>query len=63
MTGDAAGLVRVTIELDPASRPIVGWFEQQHRPPQEFRGILELISLLEAAREPSLEEPMKRESP
>lgn len=51
MTGDVSGLVRVTIEFDPASAPITGWFQREERPRQEFRGMLELISLLEAARE------------
>jgi hypothetical protein len=51
MTGDVSGLVRVTIEFDPASAPITGWLQREERPWQEFRGMLELISLLEAARD------------
>ena len=54
MTGDASGLVRVTIEFDPTSAPITGWLEREERPRQEFRGMLELIALLEAARDHSV---------
>jgi hypothetical protein len=51
VTGDTSGLVRVTIEFDPASAPITGWFQREERTREEFRGMLELITLLEAARD------------
>jgi hypothetical protein len=51
VTGDVSGLVRVTIDFDPASAPITGWLQPEERPRQEFRGMLELIALLEAARD------------
>ncbi len=51
MTGDTSGFVRVIIEFDPASVPIMGWFQREERPREEFRGMLELITLLEAARD------------
>jgi hypothetical protein len=54
VTGDVSGLVRVTIEFDPASAPITGWFQREERTRQEFRGMLELIALLEAARDHSV---------
>ena len=54
MTGDARGLVRVTLEFDPASAPIMGWCQWEERPREEFRGMLELISLLEAGRDPAV---------
>lgn len=54
MTGDASGLVRVTIEFDPTSAPIKGWLKREECAGQEFQGMLELISLLEAARDHSV---------
>lgn len=40
----------MTIEFDPTSTPIMGWLVGDKRPRQEFQGMLELISLVEAAR-------------
>ena len=50
MTGEEHRLLRMTIEFDRDSTPIAGHVEQDDRAPQAFEGILELISLVEAAR-------------
>jgi hypothetical protein len=50
MTPDDGCLVRMTIEFDGLSTPMVGWLVEEGGIRQEFQGMLELISLLEAAR-------------
>lgn len=50
MSSDQPHLLRVTIEFDPDSTPISGRIEQGNRSPQAFEGMLELISIVEAAR-------------
>jgi hypothetical protein len=52
MTDAMRSLSRVTIEFDPASAPIAGWLERDGQPRTEFRGMIELISLIEASRRP-----------
>ena len=42
---------RITIELDPGVQPISGWLQQAPKPRQEFQGMVELIALLDEARE------------
>ena len=44
--------VRVTLELDLATEPISGRFTDGPAPTSEFRGLLELVSGLDAARRP-----------
>jgi hypothetical protein len=51
MTNTMRGLTRMTIEFDPASAPIAGWLEREGQPRREFRGMIELISLIETPRE------------
>jgi hypothetical protein len=41
----------ITIELVERSRPISGWLRHGNEPPREFQGMIELISLLDAAWE------------
>lgn len=52
----------MTIEFDPASAPIAGWLERDGQPRTEFRGMIELISLIEASRqaEPASSQPEER---
>ena len=43
----------MTIEFDPVSTPIMGRLQRDQQPAQEFEGMVELVSLLEAARRSS----------
>jgi hypothetical protein len=45
--------MRLTMELDLWSQPIAGWLQAKGGPRQDFVGMLELISLLEALRQGS----------
>lgn len=47
---EAAGRVRVIVELDREGEPPSGWVELEGRERCEFASLLELISLLERAR-------------
>ncbi len=55
MSSDESGLARMTIAFDPAAVPIAGWLEPEQRPRQRFESMMELIALLEAARDPPLQ--------
>jgi hypothetical protein len=50
MTPHEGRLVRMTIEFDGLSTPTVGWLVEEGGTRQEFQGMVELISLIEAAR-------------
>jgi hypothetical protein len=41
---------RITVEIDPRVMPIGGWLRTGSGSRREFRGMLELLSLLETAR-------------
>lgn len=53
MSSEQPHVLRMTIEIDRDSTPIAGRVAQANESPQEFEGILELISLVEAARRPA----------
>jgi hypothetical protein len=42
---------RITVEIDPGAVPIGGWLQSGPGSRLEFHGMLELLSLLEAARQ------------
>jgi hypothetical protein len=44
--------MRITLELDPTAEPIAGWLQCAGEEREEFEGMVELIALLEALREP-----------
>lgn len=50
MPGDRALWKRITIEFDPTTTPIKGRVREDEAPAREFEGMLELFSVLEAAR-------------
>lgn len=50
MSSEQPHPLRMTIEFDQDSVPIAGRVQQGDQAPQEFEGILELVSLVEAAR-------------
>jgi hypothetical protein len=42
--------VKLTIEVDPRTEPVRGFFDDGRKGPLPFAGMLELLALLEAAR-------------
>ena len=50
MSSEQPHLLRMTIEFDQDSMPIAGRVPQGDQAPQDFEGMLELVSLVEAAR-------------
>lgn len=48
--------MQIIIDLDPRVRPISGWVQHGREPREEFQGMVELISLLDAAREQAASE-------
>ena len=49
---DDAGLVRVSIDLEPGREPVCGWLTGPGRGVVRFEGLLNLVALLDAARRP-----------
>jgi hypothetical protein len=49
--------IRLTVAIDAARRPITGWIEAAAGEQRPFVGMLELIALLEGAREGSASAP------
>ncbi len=43
--------MRICIELDDDAQPIAGWVERVGKPRREFRGMLELMTLLQELRQ------------
>jgi len=60
VTGGPRHVLRITIEFDPNATPIAGRVEREEMAPQEFEGILELIALVEAARQAAAGSPLAR---